>query len=73
MCFENLWTNKLYMYRRMLLSTSSALKVEPSGVSDKLVDIYICEGSISADRKLIKIVAYPKADIYFLHTYRNIF
>lgn len=74
MCFENLWTNKRYMYRRMLLSTSPALKVEPSDVFDTLVDIYRCESSISADRKLIlflKIVTYPKT--YILHTYRNIF
>jgi len=53
MWFENLWTNKRYMYRRMLLSTSSTLKVEPSGVSDTLVNIYQYEGSILAARKHI--------------------
>jgi len=53
MCFENLCINKLYMYRRMLPSTSSPLKVGPSVVSKTLVNIYQCESSISNDRKLI--------------------
>jgi hypothetical protein len=53
MCFEDFWTNKPYMFRKMLLSTLSALKLDPSGFSDTLVNIYQCEGSNSADRKVI--------------------